>query len=235
MLAGPDPRLTGPGLYVQYGCGLCAPEGWHNFDASPRLRLERLFVVRSLLARTVGLVFPANARPGDIVRGLPVADAGASAVYCSHVLEHLPRRDVATALRNTFRMLVPGGLFRLVVPDLQWRAAQYLQAAASEDPTAADTFLDACRLGLTERPTGLIARTRDALGKSSHLWMYDFAALEALLEQAGFVAVRRCEPGDCADPKFALVEDAGRFFEAGERELAIEARRPDVHECASAI
>ena len=29
------------GLYVQYGCGLSAPAGWMNFDASPTLRFER--------------------------------------------------------------------------------------------------------------------------------------------------------------------------------------------------
>lgn len=29
-------------LYVQFGCGLCAPPGWLNFDASPTPRFERL-------------------------------------------------------------------------------------------------------------------------------------------------------------------------------------------------
>jgi hypothetical protein len=37
--------------------------------------------------------------------------------------------------------------------------------------------------------------------------------------------VRRCEFGDAADPMFAMVEDRARFFEDGERELAIEAIR----------
>jgi SAM-dependent methyltransferase len=226
MRAARNSRLIGDALYVQYGCGLCAPEGWHNFDASPRLKLERVVIVRTLIEKTVGLLFPADARPGDIVRGLPIADASARAVYCSHVLEHLPRRDVAVALRNTYRILMPGGRFRLVVPDLQWRAAQYLQAAALADPAAADRFMDACRLGVRQRPTTLTSRLRGILGRNSHLWMYDFAALRALLEQAGFVGVRRCEAGDCEDPKFALVEDAARFFESGERELAIEAQRP---------
>lgn len=27
-------------LYVQYGCGLCAPERWMNFGASPSLRVQ---------------------------------------------------------------------------------------------------------------------------------------------------------------------------------------------------
>src|ERR1019366_3287391 len=96
--------VPGTGLYVQYGCGLSAPDGWLNFDASPRLRLEQIPVVRSVLRATAGLLFPSNARTGDIVRGLPVSDGSASGVYCSHVLEHLPRDVLPTALRNTLRI-----------------------------------------------------------------------------------------------------------------------------------
>ena len=28
------------GVYVQYGCGGCAPDGWQNFDASPYVKLR---------------------------------------------------------------------------------------------------------------------------------------------------------------------------------------------------
>lgn len=28
--------------YVRYGCGIAAPEGWINFNSSPRLRFERM-------------------------------------------------------------------------------------------------------------------------------------------------------------------------------------------------
>ena len=224
-----SPLIDG-GLYVHYGCGLCAPDGWCNFDASPRLKLERLFGLRTLIEKTVGLTFPANATPGDIVRGLPVAGASARAVYCSHVLEHLPRGDVPGALRNTLKVLEPGGLFRLAVPDMHWRAARYVSAAALGDPAAADAFMDGCLMGTREKPRTLMSLVRHQFGKSAHLWMYDFASLKALLEQAGFTGVRRCEIGDSDDPMFALVEDAGRFFESGERELAIEAQRPGLPE-----
>jgi len=65
-------------VYVQYGCGSSAPEGWLNFDASLRVPLG----IR-------GKVFPRNVRYGDIVRGLPIKDGTAKAVYASHILEHL--------------------------------------------------------------------------------------------------------------------------------------------------
>ena len=114
----------------------------------------------------------------------------------------------------------------MVVPDLQWRAAQYLRSAERGDAAAADGLLTACALGTREKPRNVISALRNLFGKSAHLWMYDFAALEALLEQAGFTGVRRCELGDCRDPMFALVEERERFFDAGERELAIEAMKP---------
>jgi SAM-dependent methyltransferase len=214
------------GLYVQYGCGLCAPDAWLNFDASPRLRIERIHALRMLLRATTGILFPASARPGDIVRGLPVPDDAALGVYCSHVLEHLPRDSVPAALRNTFRILRPGGVFRLVVPDLQWRARQYLDRAARADAAAADGFLESSALGARSRPRTPTAMVGRLFGRSTHLWMYDFAALARLLAEAGFCGIRRCTIGDSGDPIFALVEEADRFSEAGEAELAIEARRP---------
>ena len=214
------------GLYVQYGCGLSAPEGWLNFDASPRLLIEQIPVVRNALGATVGLVFPANARMGDIVRGLSVSEGSAAGIFCSHVLEHVARDDLAAALRNTLKMLKSGGIFRLVVPDLYWRAERYLTSAARGDRHAADALMSACLLGRRAKAKSLTSLVRHHFGNSSHLWMYDFAALKGLLEDAGFTGVRRCELGDARDPMFALVEDRRRFFEGSERELAIEAIKP---------
>lgn len=210
--------------YVQYGCGLCAPQGWINFDASPRLRIERSFGLRSVLRVSIGHLFPPNVRFGDIARGLPLADGSAQGVYCSHVLEHVPRDDIPAVLRNTFRLLRPGGLFRLVVPDLQWRVARYL--ASDGDTTAADAFIESCQLGTRSRPKTPASWLRAQFGRSVHLWMYDFATLRCLLLDAGFDRIRRCALGDSGDPMFTLVETADRFYEAGEAELAIEAIRP---------
>ena len=212
--------------YVQYGCGLCAPEGWINFDASPRLRIERTYGLRSVLRVSVGQLFPPNVRSGDIARGLPLADGNAQGVYCSHVLEHVPRDDIPAVLRNTFRLLRPGGVFRLVVPDLQRRVARYLASASGGDAMAADTLIESCLLGTRRRPRTPASWLRQQFGRSAHLWMYDFAALRYLLVEAGFDQIRRCTLGDSDDPMFALVEEADRFYEAGEAELAIEAIRP---------
>src|SRR5215467_954787 len=123
------------GLYVQYGCGLSCPAGWVNFDASPTLRLQRLAVIGRLFGKAAPR-FPEGIRYGDILNGLPVADGTADGVYASHVLEHLSLADCAAALRNTFRLLRPGGIFRLVIPDLEARARKYLERFEGGDPEA---------------------------------------------------------------------------------------------------
>ena len=216
-----------PPIYVNYGCGSHAPQEWVNFDASPRLRLERVPLLGNIVGHTVGLVFPLHVRYGEIVAGLPIPSGAAAGVFCSHVLEHLPREDIAPALAETLRILAPGGRFRLVVPDLAWRAAAYLEAAKAADPAAADRFLNTCLLGTSARRHGILQRLRHRYSLNAHRWMYDYAAMGSLLAGAGFIAIRRCQFGDADDSFFAMVEERGRFYTGEHPELAIEARKPD--------
>jgi SAM-dependent methyltransferase len=210
------------GVYVQYGCHFCAPDGWMNFDASPTLRFERTPVLGRLYTKN-GQRFPENVRYGDILRGLPVADGTVDGLYASHVLEHLSRTDCERAVRNSYRMLRPGGIFRLIVPDLEQRARSYLAALGSGVADANDAFMKETYLGQMSRPRGLFALATKYLGNASHLWMWDYPSMAALLRKTGFSTVRRCAFGDCADPMFARVESEDRFVSRGITEVAIEA------------
>jgi SAM-dependent methyltransferase len=203
--------------YVQYGCGWCAPESWLNFDCSPTLRFERLPLAGRLYTRNARR-FPGNVRFGDIVRGLPVAPGSCRGIYCSHVLEHLALDDFHAALRNTYTYLRPGGVFRLVVPDLERLARDYL---ADPSPTAAEKFMDESVLGRKRRPRGFRGLLGAWLGNSAHLWMWDEKAMRARLAEHGFKDLRRAALGDAEDRMFDLVEDKGRFDGC----LAIQCRR----------
>lgn len=214
------------GLYIQYGCGLSCPDGWLNFDGSPTLRVERLPLFGGAMRRAGKAVFPGNVLYGDIVKGLPVKKGVASGVYSSHVLEHLDRTSVSRALSNTYDLLAPGGAFRLVVPDLSWRTQQFIKAHEKGCWSAADDFMTCTYLGVFEPSSGIRDRLRTIFGNSAHRWMYDFALMKRLLEDAGFSDIRRCKFGDAVDPMFALVEEYDRFYDGGHEELAIEARRP---------
>lgn len=80
------------------------------------------------------------------------------------------------ALRRSYDLLKPGGVFRLIVPDLTTRARQYLKAHDAGDPDAAGQFMEACCLGERHRPQGLERLVR-LLGNSAHLWMGDEAGI----------------------------------------------------------
>jgi predicted SAM-dependent methyltransferase len=212
-------------LYVQYGSGFCAPEGWLNFDASPTLRFERLPIIGRLVTKNANR-FPAGCRYGDIVKSLPIPAGTADAVYASHVLEHLTRQDFHIALRNTFALLKPGGVFRLIVPDLQWRAAEYLSRVRSGDQDANSVFLSSCFLGQEAKPRNFWRAAILLFGNSRHLWMWDEPSIRRALTEAGFAQIRRASFGDSPDPMFKLVETENRFEDHGHAELAMEVIKP---------
>ena len=196
--------------YVQYGCGLSAPQGWLNFDASPTLRVQKLPLV-GLLRVPGATVFPANVRYGDILKGLPVEAGSCRAVYCSHVLEHLSLSDFRLALLNTKAVLAEGGLFRLVVPDLRAAAQRYV---ADPSDTAASRFMTETYLGVTERPKGMGGFLRSWLGNTHHLWMWDYPSLSRELATAGFKDIRLARMGDSGEPMFAAVEEESRWADS---------------------
>jgi hypothetical protein len=218
------------GSHVHFGCGYCAPEGWLNFDCSPTLRIERMPVLGRLLGRLSGNAerFPRQVRVGDIRRGLPVPDGSVRAAYASHVLEHLSLEDCRAAIANTYRMLAPGGVFRLIVPDLLERARRYVAAADARAADAAGTFMQSTYLGAERRPRTALGQLRGMVGNSAHLWMWDEHAMTAELARAGFVAIRRCALGDAEDRMFDRVEHPDRFHDPDFDipEVALEARKP---------
>jgi SAM-dependent methyltransferase len=193
--------------YVQFGCGFSAPSGWLNFDASPTLRFERLPLIGKIYTRN-SQRFPPNVRYGDVIKGLPVADGSCQGIYCSHVLEHLALDEFDAALKNVFRHLKQGGTFRMVLPDLEQLAKEYI---SSTEPEASLRFMENSYLGVQARPRGFVGLLRTYLGNSSHLWMWDERSLVAKLHEYGFQEVRRAIFGDAEDKRFNEVEDAGRF------------------------
>lgn len=204
--------------YVQYGCGFSAPSEWRNFDASPTLRLERLPLLGRFIAKNSAR-FPSNVEYGDIVRGLPVPAGSCDGVFASHVLEHLALDDLRVALANTYQILQPNGVFRLIVPDLEELAKSYLKAS---DEAAAMRFVRDSGMGRERRARTPVQHAVDILGNSRHLWMWDFKAMRVELDRAGFCDIRRCFAHDALDPMFARAEDPGRF----EGAVGIECRRP---------
>lgn len=212
---------SGGVLRVNVGCGATPTAGWLNLDNSPSLLIPR-WAVEWLCQRR--FIDPMQARIAVIghERGvrraratkIPVADGGAEVVYSSHMLEHLTRHDADRFLLEAHRVLRPGGILRLVVPDIRIYVDEYL--AKGE----ADVFVERLRLA-NERSSlkGFLVGFRD------HRWMYDAASLTAIVERAGFIDVVQLPSGQ------TRIEDPDGL-DLREREgdsLYLEARRGGLH------
>ena len=209
-------------MNVQYGCGKCAPDNWVNFDVSPNLRLEKLPLIGSLFIRKEWGAYPKNVIYGDIVKALPgIQEGSCEAVYCSHVLEHLSYSDMQIALKNTYQMLKKGGIFRLVVPDMEVYVNTYLENKRSGDKTACHRLISSTLMSYENSPKTLKQKIVTQIGNSKHLWNYDYDSMSLELEKVGFKDIRRAELNDSENKDFLSVEDFGRFYLC----LAIECRK----------
>jgi hypothetical protein len=214
-------NVTMQRAYIQFGCGLCAPSGWRNFDAGPVFWVQKHTSVLNSVFRSKGFpIYPVNnIEYANVVLGLPVPPQSADGVYCSHVLEHLTLAEFRTAIRNVRQYLKPGGAFRLVVPDLEFMINRYNSTA---DPSAAMKLMEETILGVKNGHRGLRAAGQLLFGRSRHMWMWDYKAMAHELEQAGFVNIRRAYFNDSVDPRFQEVEDGGRW----ENALGVECITP---------
>lgn len=99
-----DSRSSNPRL-VNVGCGRTVHSAWVNLDLVPS---------------APGVV------KHNLCFGLPFHDNEVDGVYHSHVLEHLHPEQGERMLQECFRVLRPGGVLRIVVPDLEQIARLYL-------------------------------------------------------------------------------------------------------------
>jgi SAM-dependent methyltransferase len=91
---------------VNLGCGSRLHPEWLNYDLTP--------------------VLPGVIK-ANFIAGIPLPDNSTECVYHSHVLEHLPRPVARQFLLECKRVLVPGGILRIVVPDLEQIARDYVR------------------------------------------------------------------------------------------------------------
>lgn len=93
--------------YLNVGCGsrFYRGEPWVNLDVAP--------VDASVMPWNVSAGFPMEADTFDVV-------------YLSQVLEHFPEKDGSRLAAECYRVLKPGGILRVVVPDLEGICREYL-------------------------------------------------------------------------------------------------------------
>jgi SAM-dependent methyltransferase len=208
---------------LNLGCGPSAPAGWLNVDGS----WNAWFSNHPYLRKTLEAVGVININQGahwkvrplvhDLTEPLPFDENSFSSAYASHVLEHLYLVDAQRLLSECRRVLKPGGVIRLVVPDLRAMVANYLEtknngSSAAEKTDAANKLNEMLAFRDPAPPRGNFLYKSYALWKDfhHHKWMYDSDSLIHYLEEAGFAAVSERGYLQSEIPGIEEVEEAGR-------------------------
>ena len=133
------------------------------------------------------------------------ATGSVAAVYSSHALEHLYLDEARAVLRECSRVLCPGGILRLAMPDGEQIARELLDGVAIEfeDPGLQYNR----RLGShpLARPT-VKAQLLARFASGPHRWQPTPSLLGQMLTEAGFVDIERRSFREGALPELELVE-----------------------------
>jgi SAM-dependent methyltransferase len=186
----------------------CAIPGWVNTDITPHLWIARIPMADKVL-RGLGKLSDeryAAYRDGrfrslryvDLTKPLPFDDESCEAVFSSHVFEHLFMDEVERLVPEIYRVLVKGGVCRVVVPDLEKIVARF-------DPADPTPFIDEIyEIG-----------SRSAV-KNAHHCGFTHASLGMLFRRAGFSQSKKCHyrEGDCPDIGRLDNRPESIFFEA---------------------
>ena len=201
-------------IRLNVGCGPIQPEGWVNIDNSNRAKLAaNLPWLNQWLVWLK--VFPPTeynnkTSPIDIRKTLPFDGESVSAVYCGEVLEHLIYPEGLFFLKECFRILIPGGILRVRVPDNYdfWKnyCCEYEQTHSlprekwNEGHTRwIDMFFrDIC-----------IKRPWFGSMGHYHKWMYDEISLVLMFEKVKFINVERKGYHESGIPEIDLIEVRG--------------------------
>jgi SAM-dependent methyltransferase len=167
---------------LNWGCGAAGEPGWINSD----------------LKEGPGVDISC-----DIREGLPIDGDSIDYAVSIHALPEIPFADLVAVLRELRRVLKPGGILRLGLPDL-------LKGIAAFERADRSYFLvpdeDAASLG------GKLAVQLTWYGYSRSLFTPDH--IEELLLRAGFVAVEHVGFGETRSRHAAIVDLDNREAES---------------------
>ena len=179
---------------LHIGCGNRILKDWINTD----------------LYNLNGVDFQLNLR-----KPLVFSSSYIDAIYCEHVLEHFTFEDALQILKEFYRVLKPGAMLRIGVPD----AGIYFKKYMEKDKAY---FYSIRHLGgaKNELRTPIEVINQMFRMGGAHLYAWDFETLNLYLNDTGFVEIYRKGSGE-SSKEFEGCDDPSHDFET----LYIECRK----------
>ena len=171
-------------LKLQLGCGHNVLPGWVNTDSAPSVGVDYL----------------------DFSRRFPFADGMFVAVFCEHTIEHISKAEGFFMLTEVFRVLRPGGVFRVVTPCLE----TFCRMVLDPDSAAARKYLDFFRRYTNDSRATISDALNLAFYGHGHRHLYTADELSAVLQQAGFGQLELMRAETYRHPIFNGVDGHGR-------------------------
>jgi predicted SAM-dependent methyltransferase len=179
---------------LQIGAGKNNKAGWLNTDIDMRTEeaAEQAYL--------------------DATKPFPLPDRSFRYVYSEHVIEHVPFAEGLGMLRETFRVLEPGGRVRIATPDLN----QFLNLFKTEQTSEMKQYIQD-KLKWHEWP-----KTPDdecfilnmQLRDWGHQFIYTPKMMKAVLEHVGFRNVTQQAVSKSDDPVLVGLEGRVHWREA---------------------
>jgi len=189
------------GLRVHLGCGEDIKQGWVNIDLKAKPPVIDMDA-------SPGTVFINH----DLRRGLPVEERSCAMIYSSHFFEHLSYGHAVALLRECYRALQSGGVFRAALPDFKGDFQAYLRGDRNFfNPLNIFELLPQIKPG-TETLVDYINYCVYQSGE--HKWIMDEEKILVLLRHVRFKSMEISSFRESVDPGSEIRRSGSFYVEA---------------------
>jgi predicted SAM-dependent methyltransferase len=154
-------------IMLNIGCGTDYKKGWINIDNNSDNNIDKLDL------------------NWDLRNPLPYKKNSVDYIFNEHFIEHLTVEEAQVVIKDLMRVLKPGGVLRIAMPNLAETVDDYLNLPIKDDPVIK-------RFKLTYIKTRA-ERINIAFREWGHKWLYDAEELKRRLREAGCKNIKQCQ------------------------------------------
>lgn len=147
----------------------------------------------------------------------PFKDNSFDTIYSEHMFEHIHILKVPYFLKETLRILKPGGIFRMSVPDLELFAKKYVERDESFFKPYFEDATERLKKGQKKywmvKTYGSVFMSMANKMFHHHRWMYDFETIEAMAKEIGYSKAIKQEFGKSISAEAAKLDQEKRKHE----------------------